>query len=44
LITSAGRRGYVVRTQADVDTVQARTNDTSMRDAALASGATVSTP
>jgi hypothetical protein len=33
------RRGYVVRTRADVDTAQARTNDTSMRDAALASGA-----
>ncbi|HEX5616053.1 MAG TPA: phosphatidylinositol-specific phospholipase C1-like protein [Acidimicrobiia bacterium] len=33
------RRGYVVRTRADADTVQARTGDTSMRDAALASGA-----
>ena len=33
------RRGYVVRTRADVDTQQARTGDTSMRDAALASGA-----
>ena len=33
------RRGYVVRTRADADTVQARTDDTSMRDAALASGA-----
>jgi Phosphoinositide phospholipase C, Ca2+-dependent len=33
------REGYVVRTRADVDTAQARTNDTSMRDAALASGA-----
>jgi hypothetical protein len=31
--------GYVVRTRADVDTAQARSNDTSMRDAALASGA-----
>ena len=29
----------VVRTRADVETVQARTNDTTMRDAALASGA-----
>jgi hypothetical protein len=29
----------VVRTRADADTVQARTNDTTMRDAALASGA-----
>ena len=33
------RRGYLVRTRADVDTVQARTGDTTMRDAALASGA-----
>jgi hypothetical protein len=33
------RRGFIVRTRADADTVQARTNDTSMRDAALASGA-----
>lgn len=33
------RRGYVVRTRADADTVQARTGDTSQRDAALASGA-----
>ena len=33
------RRGYVVRTRADVDTAQARSGDTSMRDAALASGA-----
>ncbi|MEA3019352.1 MAG: hypothetical protein QOI47_876 [Actinomycetota bacterium] len=33
------RRGFIVRTRADVDTVQARTNDTTMRDAALASGA-----
>jgi hypothetical protein len=29
----------MVRTRADADTVQARTNDTTMRDAALASGA-----
>jgi hypothetical protein len=33
------RRGYLVRTRADADTVQARTGDTSMRDAALVSGA-----
>lgn len=33
------KAGYLVRTRADADTVQARTNDTSMRDAALASGA-----
>jgi hypothetical protein len=31
--------GYIVRTRADADTEQARTNDTSDRDAALASGA-----
>ena len=31
--------GFVVRTRADADTVQARTGDTTMRDAALASGA-----
>ena len=31
--------GYVVRTRADADTVQARTGDTTMRDAALRSGA-----
>jgi hypothetical protein len=33
------RDGYVVRTRADADTEQARTGDTTMRDAALASGA-----
>jgi len=33
------RRGYVVRTRADADTIQARTGDTTMRDAAFASGA-----
>jgi hypothetical protein len=33
------RAGYVVRTRADADTEQARTGDTTMRDAALASGA-----
>lgn len=31
--------GYIVRTRADGDTVQARSGDTSQRDAALASGA-----
>ncbi len=31
--------GYLVRTRADADTVQARTGDTTRRDAALASGA-----
>jgi Phosphoinositide phospholipase C, Ca2+-dependent len=32
-------RGYLVRTRADADTVQARTGDTTQRDAALLSGA-----
>lgn len=31
--------GFLVRTRADADTVQARTDETAMRDAALASGA-----
>ncbi len=31
--------GFIVRTRADADTVQARTGDTAQRDAALASGA-----
>ena len=31
--------GFIVRTRADADTVQARTGDTSQRDAAFASGA-----
>lgn len=31
--------GYLVRTRADADTLQARTGDTTRRDAALASGA-----
>lgn len=31
--------GYLVRTRADTDTVEARTGDTARRDAALASGA-----
>lgn len=38
-ITELVRKGYVVRTRADGDTEQARTGDTTMRDAALASGA-----
>ena len=33
------KAGFVVRTRADADTVEARTNDTKRRDAALASGA-----
>ncbi len=32
-------QGYVVRTRTDSDTVEARTNDTTTREAALASGA-----
>jgi len=38
-IRSLVRAGYVVRTRADADTEQARTGDTTQRDAALASGA-----
>jgi hypothetical protein len=38
-IASALHDGLIVRTRADADTVQARTNDGSMRDAALVSGA-----
>jgi hypothetical protein len=38
-ITDEVRRGYLVRTRADVDTLQARTGNTIQRDAALASGA-----
>lgn len=33
------RDGYVIRTRADADTEEARSGDTTMRDAALASGA-----
>ena len=33
------KAGYIVRTRADADTRQARANDTTMRDRALASGA-----
>ena len=38
-IRAAVAAGFLVRTRADADTVQARTGDTAMRDAALASGA-----
>ncbi len=38
-IRSLVQRGYVVRTRADADTMEARQNDPSTRDAALASGA-----
>jgi len=33
------RAGYIVRTRADADTVEARANDTTTRDAAIGSGA-----
>jgi hypothetical protein len=39
LIPDLVSRGYLVRTRADADTVEARTGDTTRRDAALASGA-----
>ncbi|MCD9030846.1 phosphatidylinositol-specific phospholipase C1-like protein [Luteimonas sp. Y-2-2-4F] len=35
------RRGYLVRTRADIDTGEARANDVARRDAALASGAQI---
>ena len=38
-ITAAVRAGFIVRTRADADTVEARVNDTHRRDAALRSGA-----
>jgi len=38
-ITADVRRGFLVRTRADADTVEARANDTARRDKALASGA-----
>ena len=38
-ITAAVREGFIVRTRADADTVEARSNDTRRRDAALRSGA-----
>ena len=38
-IRSLVEAGFIVRTRADADTVQARTGDTNQRDAALSSGA-----
>jgi len=38
-IRSLVEAGFIVRTRADADTVQARSGDTTQRDAALASGA-----
>jgi hypothetical protein len=40
-IASLVRQGYLVRVQADSDTVEARTNDTRHRDNALSSGAQI---
>ena len=39
VIAALVRQGYLVRTRADADTVQARTNDISRREIALRSGA-----
>ncbi|MDR3511146.1 MAG: phosphatidylinositol-specific phospholipase C1-like protein [Caulobacteraceae bacterium] len=38
-ITADVKAGFIVRTRADADTLEARTNDTARRDAALVSGA-----
>lgn len=38
-ITSLVRKGYLIRARTDSDTKQARTDDTSTRDAMMASGA-----
>lgn len=35
------RQGYIVRSRADIDTWEARQNDTTRRDATLASGAQI---
>ncbi len=40
-ITALVRKGYLIRARTDADTRQARTNDTSTRDAMLASGAQI---
>ncbi len=40
-IKDAVKKGYLVRARADIDTVDARNDDTSRRDAALASGAQI---
>jgi len=41
LIPGLVKQGYLVRTRTDADTVQGRSGDTTMRDAALASGAQI---
>jgi Phosphoinositide phospholipase C, Ca2+-dependent len=38
-INALAKQGYLIRTRSDADTKQARTNDTSRRDAVFASGA-----
>jgi hypothetical protein len=40
-INALARQGYLIRTRADSDTKEARTNDTARRDAVLASGAQI---
>lgn len=40
-INALVRQGYLIRTRSDSDTVQARNNDTTRRDAVLASGAQI---
>ena len=40
-ITALVRQGYLIRARTDADTRQARTNDTSTRDAMMASGAQI---
>jgi hypothetical protein len=41
LIPGLVKKGYLVRSRTDADTVQARSGDTRMRDAAMASGAQI---
>jgi hypothetical protein len=41
LIPSLVRKGYLIRTRTDSDTVQARSGDVKQRDAAIASGAQI---
>ncbi len=41
LIPGLVKKGYLIRTRTDADTVQARSGDTKMRDAALSSGAQI---
>jgi hypothetical protein len=41
LIPGLVKKGYLIRTRTDADTVQARSGDTTMRNAAMASGAQI---